>query len=59
MGELLALAAETAGGRHHLVAVQLPVSLVMMTPIAQAMDGRGPLAAAAESAVQVGADGLG
>uniref|UniRef100_UPI001F08D327 aldo/keto reductase n=1 Tax=Streptomyces europaeiscabiei TaxID=146819 RepID=UPI001F08D327 len=28
VGELLALAAEAAGGRHHLVAVQIPVSLV-------------------------------
>ncbi|MFB7457102.1 hypothetical protein [Streptomyces sp. NPDC056188] len=47
MGELLALAAEAAGGQHHLVAVQLPVSLVMMTPITQALHGRGPLPAAA------------
>ncbi|MFE9674692.1 aldo/keto reductase [Streptomyces sp. NPDC006259] len=47
VGELLALAAEAAGGQHHhLVAVQLPVSLVMMTPIVQALDGRGPLPAA-------------
>lgn len=45
VGELLALAAEAAGGRRHLVAVQMPVSLVMMTPIAQALDGRGPLPA--------------
>ncbi|MET9037790.1 hypothetical protein [Streptomyces mirabilis] len=37
VGELLALAAEAAGGQHHhLVAVQMPVSLVMMTPIARA-----------------------
>ncbi|MFF7925369.1 hypothetical protein ACFZDP_30030 [Streptomyces mirabilis] len=36
VGELLALAAEAAGGQHHhLVAVQMPVSLVMMTPIAR------------------------
>ncbi|MFD4956271.1 aldo/keto reductase [Streptomyces sp. NPDC058451] len=47
MGELLALAAEAAGGQHHLVAVQLPVSLVIMTPITQALHGRGPLPAAA------------
>jgi hypothetical protein len=47
MGELLALAAEAAGGRHHLVAVQMPVSLVMMTPITQALHGRGPRPAAA------------
>lgn len=31
MGELLALAAEAAGGRHHLVAVQQPVRLVPCT----------------------------
>jgi hypothetical protein len=33
VGELLALSAEAAGGHHHLAAIQLPVSLVMMTPI--------------------------
>ena len=53
VGELLALAAEAAGGQHHLVAVQLPVSLVMMTPIAQALDGRGPLPAAAGAGLRV------
>ncbi|MGW7673800.1 aldo/keto reductase [Streptomyces sp. NPDC054775] len=36
VGELLALAAEAAGGQHHLAALQMPVSLVMMTPIVQA-----------------------
>ncbi|MFE4821934.1 aldo/keto reductase [Streptomyces sp. NPDC056704] len=49
VGELLALAAEAAGGQHHLVAIQLPVSLVMMTPIVQALDGRGPLPAAVDA----------
>ncbi|MEV5989356.1 aldo/keto reductase [Streptomyces sp. NPDC052051] len=53
VGQLLALAAEAAGGRHHLVAVQLPVSLVMMTPIAQALDGWGPLPAAADAGLRV------
>ncbi|MDX3528210.1 aldo/keto reductase [Streptomyces sp. ID05-39B] len=53
VGELLALAAEAAGGQHHLVAVQLPVSLVMMTPITQALDGRGPLLAAAGADLRV------
>ncbi|MFJ8941093.1 aldo/keto reductase [Streptomyces sp. NPDC102365] len=53
VGELLALAAEVAGGRHHLVAVQLPVSLVMMAPIVQALDGRGPLPAAAGAGLRV------
>ncbi|WP_333737354.1 aldo/keto reductase [Streptomyces sp. IBSBF 2806] len=53
VGELLALAAEAAGGRHHLVAVQLPVSLVMMTSIVQALDGRGPLPAAVDAGLRV------
>ncbi|MFF2129402.1 hypothetical protein ACFVW1_29295 [Streptomyces olivochromogenes] len=52
--ELLALAAEAASGQHHhLVAIQLPVSLVMMTPIAQALNGRGPLPAAIGAGLQV------
>ncbi|MEU4490189.1 aldo/keto reductase [Streptomyces purpurascens] len=54
VAELLALAAEAAGrAEHHLAAVQLPVSLVMMTPIAQALDGRGPLPAAAGAGLRV------
>ncbi|MCX4428959.1 hypothetical protein [Streptomyces mirabilis] len=52
MGELLALATEAAGG-HHLAAIQLPVSLVMMTPITQALHGRGPLPAAADAGLRV------
>ncbi|MCC9711696.1 aldo/keto reductase [Streptomyces sp. MNU76] len=53
--ELLALAGEVAGGQqyHHLVAVQMPVSLVMMTPIVQALHGRGPLPAAAGAGLRV------
>ncbi|MFE8950526.1 aldo/keto reductase [Streptomyces sp. NPDC007856] len=53
VGELLALAAEAAGGQHHLAAVQLPLSLVMMTPIVQALHGRGPLPAAADAGLRV------
>ncbi|MFE4630692.1 aldo-keto reductase family protein [Streptomyces mirabilis] len=53
MEELLALAAEAAGSRRHLVAVQLPVSLVMMTPIAHALDGRGPLPVAVGAGLRV------
>ncbi|MFC9680375.1 aldo/keto reductase, partial [Streptomyces sp. NPDC056948] len=54
VGELLALAAEATGGQHHhLVAVQLPVSLVMMTPITQALHGQGPLPAAADVGLRV------
>ncbi|MFJ3804386.1 aldo/keto reductase [Streptomyces sp. NPDC090088] len=47
VAELLALAGEAAGGRHHLAALQMPVSLVMMTLLTQALHGRGPLPAAA------------
>ncbi|WP_432158201.1 aldo/keto reductase [Streptomyces sp. bgisy153] len=51
---LRALATEAAGGaEHHLAAVQLPVSLVMMTPIEQALDGKGPVRAAADAGLQV------
>ncbi|MER7178547.1 aldo/keto reductase [Streptomyces hyaluromycini] len=55
VAELLALAGEAAGGQqdHHLVAVQLPVSLVMMTPIVQALQGLGPLRAAAGAGLRV------
>ncbi|MFE2513328.1 aldo/keto reductase [Streptomyces naganishii] len=53
VGELLALAAEATGGQHHLVAIQLPVSLVMMTPIVQALHGQGPLPAAAGAGLRV------
>ncbi|MFI8169838.1 aldo/keto reductase [Streptomyces sp. NPDC085931] len=54
VGELLALAAAAAGGpEHHLVAVQMPVSLVMMTPIVQALEGRGPLPVAADAGLRV------
>ncbi|MFI1254130.1 aldo/keto reductase [Streptomyces netropsis] len=41
--ELLGLAQQAAGGRHHLVALQQPVSLVMDRPIRHALDGRGTL----------------
>lgn len=47
--ELDRVATEAAGTReHHLRAVQLPVSLVTATAFAQALDGRGPIADAAE-----------
>jgi aryl-alcohol dehydrogenase-like predicted oxidoreductase len=58
VGELLALAAEAAGGRHHLVAVQMSVSLVMMTPITQALHSRGPLPAASGAGLRVMASAL-
>lgn len=51
---LAALATEAAGGaRHHLAAVQLPVSLVSMAPIEQVLDGRGPLRDAASAGLRV------
>ncbi|MEU9413300.1 aldo/keto reductase [Streptomyces sp. NPDC048281] len=54
VAELLALAGEAAGGQqHHLAAVQIPVSLVMITPIVQNLDGRGPLPAAAGAGLRV------
>ncbi|MEV4229338.1 hypothetical protein AB0J81_19985 [Streptomyces bobili] len=37
--ELLVLAAEAAGGRYHMVAVRLPISLVMTPPAPGAGDG--------------------
>ncbi|MFF8717144.1 aldo/keto reductase [Streptomyces sp. NPDC015184] len=52
--ELLALAGEAAGGQqHHLAALQMPVSLVMITPIVQALNGQGPLLAAAGADLRV------
>ncbi|MEV5339448.1 hypothetical protein AB0K93_13305 [Streptomyces sp. NPDC052676] len=51
---LRALATEAAGGaEHHLAAVQLPVSLVMMAPLKQALDGKGSIRAAADIGLQV------
>lgn len=50
---LRALAAEAAGGQHHLAAIQLPVSLVMMAPIEQALNGHGPVRDAAGAGLRV------
>ncbi|MCX4764130.1 aldo/keto reductase [Streptomyces sp. NBC_01275] len=48
------LAAEAAGTEHHhLRAIQLPVSLVTATAFAQALEGDGPIAQAAELGWQV------
>jgi len=45
VAELVELAEQAAGGHpNHLVSVQLPVSLVMLDPLTQALDGTGPLA---------------
>ncbi|MGK4581738.1 aldo/keto reductase [Kitasatospora sp. HPMI-4] len=44
VAELTGLARTAAGAaHHHLAGVQMPVSLVMAEPIAQALDGAGPL----------------
>lgn len=44
--DLLDVATRCGGPDHHLAAIQLPVSLVMLKPVAQALDGAGPLAEA-------------
>ncbi|MBZ9645117.1 aldo/keto reductase [Streptomyces sp. PSKA30] len=46
VADLLDIATRCGGPGHHLTAVQLPVSLVMLKPVAQALDGTGPLAEA-------------
>ncbi|MGV4986636.1 aldo/keto reductase [Streptomyces sp. NRAIS4] len=46
VGELLDIATRCGGPGHHLAAIQLPVSLVMLKPVAQALEGTGPLAEA-------------
>ncbi|MCG6496909.1 aldo/keto reductase [Kitasatospora sp. A2-31] len=52
VAELIALAGEAAGSaNHHLAGVQLPVSLVMAEPIAQALDGGGPLVHARDAGI--------
>jgi aryl-alcohol dehydrogenase-like predicted oxidoreductase len=53
VAELLDYATRAAGGHtHHLNTIQLPVSLVNSDPLAAALDGRGPLADAAEAGIQ-------
>ncbi|MFG1876690.1 aldo/keto reductase [Sphaerisporangium sp. NPDC049003] len=54
VADLLALAEQAAGhSPHHLHALQMPVSLVHLDPIAQALGGRGPLIEAAEHGLAV------
>ncbi len=51
--ELVDLASQAAGGQsHHFTAIQLPVSLVNIDPIAEALNGRGPLAEATEAGLK-------
>lgn len=48
--ELVALAREAAGSEgHHLIGLQMPVSLIMDAPITQALDGGGPLVEAQDA----------
>lgn len=48
--ELVALASEAAGSeKHHLIGLQMPISLIMDAPIAQALNGGGPLLQAQEA----------
>jgi aryl-alcohol dehydrogenase-like predicted oxidoreductase len=53
VADLLGLAHRAAGGAHHLTAIQLPVSLVDLGPIAQALDGCGPLVDADVAGLEV------
>ncbi|MGW3170187.1 aldo/keto reductase [Streptomyces sp. NPDC001153] len=46
VADLLDIATRCGGPGHHLAAIQLPVSLVMLKPVAQALEGTGPLAEA-------------
>ncbi|MFI9787388.1 aldo/keto reductase [Kitasatospora sp. NPDC051984] len=52
VAELAGLAGEAAGSTgHHLAGVQMPVSLVMADPLAQALDGNGPLVHARDAGI--------
>ena len=51
VADLLDIATRCGGRGHHLTAVQLPVSLVMLKPVTQALDGNGPLAEATAAGV--------
>ncbi|MFJ2867116.1 aldo/keto reductase [Kitasatospora sp. NPDC087314] len=50
---LLQLAAAAGGSGHHLRAIQLPVSLVHLAPVAEAIDGRGVLIEASAAGLDV------
>ena len=53
VGTLLELASKAGGPQHHLRAIQLPISLVHLAPVAQALDGSGVLADAVEAELEV------
>nr|WP_123563446.1 aldo/keto reductase [Kitasatospora cineracea] len=50
---LLELATKAGGPQHHLRAVQLPVSLIHLGAVAQALDGHGPLVDAPAAGLEV------
>ncbi|WP_251061679.1 aldo/keto reductase [Streptomyces sp. ISL-100] len=50
---LVELAVKAGGPRHHLRAIQLPLSVVNLSPIAQALDGVGVLADAQAAELEV------
>ncbi|MEU0591967.1 hypothetical protein [Streptomyces ardesiacus] len=52
VADLLGAATRCGGPGHHLTAIQLPVSLVMLKPAAQALDGAGPLAEATAAGLE-------
>lgn len=49
---LVDLALKAGGPNHHLRAIQLPVSLVHLAPVAQALAGRGALVDAADAGLE-------
>ncbi|WP_034518464.1 aldo/keto reductase [Actinomadura rifamycini] len=52
--DLLSAARDAAGSNHsHLKGIQLPVSLVQLTPLAEAVNGFGPIAEASAAGLQV------
>ncbi|WP_327367034.1 aldo/keto reductase [Streptomyces sp. NBC_01217] len=53
VSDLTALAQRAGGPRHHFKALQLPVSLVHLAGVAEALDGGGPLHDAREAGLHV------
>lgn len=52
--DLITAAQRAAGGtRTHLQAIQLPVSLIELKPVAEALHGAGPIAEAADAGLEV------
>ncbi|GAA2255074.1 hypothetical protein GCM10010430_43560 [Kitasatospora cystarginea] len=50
---LLELASKAGGPQHHLRAIQLPISVVHLAPVAHALDGHGVLVDAIEAELEV------